>query len=65
MLVFGLSGTDQKKCLKKNTPKNHSNGCPDLKNKGISIFLSLFFNSLIEEQKLAKNKFHKVSSSWV
>ena len=39
--------------------KNHSNGCPDLKNKGRSIFLSLCFNSSIEEQKLVKKKFIK------
>ena len=45
--------------------KNHSNGCPDPQKKGRSIFLSLFFNSSIEEQKLVEKKFHKISSSWV
>ena len=39
--------------------KNHSNGCPDLQNKVRSIFLILFFNSLIEEQKLVKKMFVK------
>ena len=41
------------------------NGCPNLKYKYRSIFLGLFFNSSIEEQKLGLKKFHKSSSSGV